>query len=535
MVDKLREIPKKILEWWNKFSSKQKTIIVSVAAGVIVAFAILITLLTRPVYEPLVTCESTKEAATITELLDNASPAISYKVSTDGYQISVLKKQVSQANLLLGANNIPTASYDINNVTAGGFSTTESDKQKRYKLYLESQMETDLQGLENVKSATVQLSIPEDTGTLIQQQEDSSAAIMIEPEGEFTQDNAATVAQFVMTALGNENISNITIIDNSGNLLFSGDESYSVTGTATSQMSVKQQTENALQGEVKKVLLGTNEFDLIEVSSNLTLDFSTTEKTQHDYTPAENQTQGVLSHEDIYNEESSGGTTGVPGTDSNNEDGTTYVIQDQENSSSTRTEESRDYLPNETITSTTIPAGLIKYDQSSLSVAAIKYKVIKEEDAKTQGLLDGITWNEYKLANSDRVRIQTDDDIVDMVAKASGIATDNISFVAYEEPMFIDKEASNIKVTDILQIVLIVVILGLLAFVILRSMKTDKTQEVEEELSVENLLQSTPEKELDDINLETKSETRKMIDKFVDDNPEAAAALLRNWLNEDWE
>ena len=40
--------------------------------------------------------------------------------------------------------------------------------------------------------------------------------------------------------------------------------------------------------------------------------------------------------------------------------------------------------------------------------------------------------------------------------------------------------------------------------------------------------------ELEDIDVESKSETRKMIEKFVDENPESAAALLRNWLNEDW-
>ena len=48
------------------------------------------------------------------------------------------------------------------------------------------------------------------------------------------------------------------------------------------------------------------------------------------------------------------------------------------------------------------------------------------------------------------------------------------------------------------------------------------------------LLYSTPEAVLDDIEVETKSETRKLIEKFVDENPEAAANLLRNWLNEDW-
>ena len=61
-----------------------------------------------------------------------------------------------------------------------------------------------------------------------------------------------------------------------------------------------------------------------------------------------------------------------------------------------------------------------------------------------------------------------------------------------------------------------------------------KEVQKEEELSVESLLQSTPDETVEDIELESKSETRKMIEKFVDENPEAAANLLRNWLNGDW-
>ena len=534
MGDQLKEIPKKIIEWWNKFTSKQKTLMISAAAGVLVAFAVLVWILSQPQYVPLVTCETTKEAAAITELLDGADPVIEYKVSTDGYQIQVLKSQESQANLLLGANNIPSAAYDLNNVTGGGMGTTEADKQKMYKEYLQSQMEVDLEFMENIENAIVQLDIPEDNGTLISEAKDSTAAIIIEPDGEFNAVHAASVAQFVRTALGNEEIKNITIMDNEGNLLFSGDESYSITGNATSQLNVKQQTEVVLQGEVKRVILGTNEFDLVEVRPNLTLDFATTTKVQHEYTPADGQTQGVLSHEELYSAESSGGTTGVPGTDSNGEDGTTYVIQDNETSSSSVNEEVRDYLPNEIVTTTDIPPGLVDYDQSSLSISAIRYRVIKEEDAQNQGLLDGITWDEYKLANADRTKLEVDEDLILMASNASGIDAEDITFLAYEEPMFIDKEPLDIETSDIIQIALIVIILGLLAFVVIRGMRSEKVEEVEEELSVESLLQSTPETELEDIELETKSETRKMIDKFVDENPEAAALLLRNWLNEDW-
>ena len=43
------------------------------------------------------------------------------------------------------------------------------------------------------------------------------------------------------------------------------------------------------------------------------------------------------------------------------------------------------------------------------------------------------------------------------------------------------------------------------------------------------------EEPLEDIGFQEKSETRILIEKFVDENPEATAALLRNWLNEEWE
>ena len=55
---------------------------------------------------------------------------------------------------------------------------------------------------------------------------------------------------------------------------------------------------------------------------------------------------------------------------------------------------------------------------------------------------------------------------------------------------------------------------------------------------METLLQTTKENEeenLEDIGFKEKSEARVLIEKFVEEKPEAVASLLRNWLNEDWE
>lgn len=533
LVEKLKELGNRILEWWNRFTTKQKTLIVMAVSAVVLAIVILVTVLNQPQYVLLKNCEDTTEAASVRDLLEEEE--LKYEVSADGLEFRILKEQQSDAILLLGSNSIKTAGYGIENVTDGGFSTTESDKQKRYVRYLEEYIESNLlEPQEAVKSATVMLNVPENTGTLIDSDKESSATVTLSLKEEISPEAAASLARAIATGIGNPTTRNIVIMDTEGNMLFSGDDDYSVSGTANAQLSVKSEAERIVTSEVKQVLLGTNEFDKIEVATNLVLDFSTSSRTDHTYSAPDGREEGQLSHEDTFSSINESGISGVPGTDSNGDDGTTYVLEDNSNSRSEQTETSRDYLPNESIVTTDTPAGLINYGQSSLSVAMIRHVVIKEEDIERQGLLDTVTWEEYKLANQERTKLEVDEDLFDVVAKATGISVDNIAIVAYSENVFFDDEGSGISATDIMQIVLIIIILALLAFVVLRSMRGEKHEEEEEELSVESLLQSTPETQLEDISFEDESETRKLIGKFVDENPEAAANLLRNWLNEDW-
>lgn len=78
-------------------------------------------------------------------------------------------------------------------------------------------------------------------------------------------------------------------------------------------------------------------------------------------------------------------------------------------------------------------------------------------------------------------------------------------------------------------------IIGLLIFVVFRVSKPEEVIETEPELSVEKLLATTKENQsLEDLEFSEGSETKRMIEKFVDENPEAVAALLRNWLSDDW-
>jgi flagellar M-ring protein FliF len=130
-----------------------------------------------------------------------------------------------------------------------------------------------------------------------------------------------------------------------------------------------------------------------------------------------------------------------------------------------------------------------------------------------------------------------DDDFYQLVANATGFPVENISIVAYDVPVFQYSSGSGRTVTDYFQIVLAVLIFVLLGYVVFRSTRKEKVQELEPELSVESLLESTRESEgeMEDISYTEKSEARLLIEKFVDEKPEAVASLLRNWLNEDWD
>ncbi|MDE5865724.1 MAG: flagellar M-ring protein FliF, partial [Lachnospiraceae bacterium] len=185
ILEKLKEIGNKILEWWNRFTAKQKTLIVIAVSTVVLAIVIIVSVLNKPEYVLLKQCEDATEAASVRDLLDEEG--LTYTVTDDALTFRILKSQQQDAIWLLSSNSIATAGPDLESVTSGGFSTTESDKQKRYVKYRQDELEKKIvMMLDVVKTATVTLTIPENTGTLIDSQEEAHATVVLRLNGEMT-------------------------------------------------------------------------------------------------------------------------------------------------------------------------------------------------------------------------------------------------------------------------------------------------------------------------------------------------------------
>ena len=537
MPEQLQNILNRIVEWWKKFTTRQKVLLISIAAVIILALVILALLMNRKTEVKLITAASAEEATQVQEILDENN--IAYSTSDDGYTYYVEDKVRGQASILLGSNEIPAAGYSIEDAITGSFSETSADKQKRWQSYLENKMATDLASFDIIDSATVQITMPEDDGTILNSEKEATVGIMLTLNDEMDEEQASALATYASTALGNETTSNVTILDRkTGYVLYAGSEEQSDASIISKQVSQKEKLTAQMKNEIKAAFKNSKLFSDVQVGLNLNVDYSNTESASHKYSTMDGSNKGPIDSESVYSATSNTGEAGIPGTDSN--DDTTYVTADGEPANYSVDKTDTQYKTDETITKTTNTGGNINYDESTVTVIATRYRTFSEDALRESGALDDMTWEEYKTQNADPVRVEDEDGTyLQLVRTATGFPEANITFEMFETPLFIDSESGGrIGVSDILQIVLAVLIFALLGYVVFRSTRTQKEPELEPELSVDSLLEATAAEEeeeaLENIGYAEKSETRILIEKFVDENPDAAALLLRNWLNEDW-
>ncbi len=538
MLDKLKEMPEKLLEFWNKYTAKQKAIIISVIVTVLLAIAILVFVLTRTQYTHLVTLEDETSVTELRELLDAEGIAYEYDNTSAGYEISVDQSKTTDAMLLMGSNEIvgSTSTSDMNweDALDNGIDTTEGEKNRKYTLAFQSEIRNYLKSINGVEDAFVSINSPEDDGTIFAENQESSVAVMLELSDELDETALQGMANYLATAVGNKDTDLITIVDTDSNLLFDGSSAEGISGSASSAAQYQEKLRAVIKNDLKQVLLKAD-YNEVEIgASNIRFDMDQVSSLYTEYSTPEGREQGPYSSSYEYNSTGNSGSGGIPGTDSNADD-TDYMFQSSGTSNSEVVLNKYEYEVNKKETTTVEAVGAMDADNSSVAIVLKKYTIYDEKKMEDAGELDGTTFEQFQNENSQPTQIAVSDDVIDLIEKATGISTADISVIAYEQPVFVEAETTPVATSNILMIILAVLIVALLIFVVFKGTAPMDVTELEPELSVEQLLATTKENQsLEDIEFGEVSETRKMIEKFVDENPEAVAQLLRNWINEDW-
>lgn len=525
----MEQITNQVTEKWNSLEKKQKIEIGVAAAAIIIAIAVIVFLTTRTQWRRLYESDlDAKSTAEVTAVLDDNN--IKYNVINDGGNVEIDDKQFADAKMALSQAGVPQTEYTFTEAITNSLSTTKDEKTAKLNQLKKTDLQSTLKQMDGIEDARIELVVPQETNSFLQSQQESKASAVLTLSKNLTSKQSEGIATLIASSVQNLDVKNVVIMDTEGNTLYSGTEEG--TGAASSkQQELKASAEEAIKAKVNDLLGGM--YDDVRISPNLVLDFNQYQVTEENYTvQGSDESRGIVSQESTTSQSSTNEGTGEePGVTTNGGDVPTYQVNGGSTSESKSNTKDIIYSPDKKVSTSVKNLGDVDLDKSSLAVHVYKNKIYREEDTDLQGM----TWSEFKVAHSEKTALTVDDNVLSALKSATGLQ--DVVINAYENPIFLDQEAYQIDYKDYLPFILIVLIIIVIAIAIMRFRKHEEVVEVEPELEVEEMLKAAKEQvELEEIELKETLETKRQIDKFVDEKPEAVANLLRNWLTEeDWE
>lgn len=531
MPEFIQKTTEQITAFWNKFTTKSKIQIIVAIVAAIITLVILALVLSRPTLIKYATGIKPDKMNQIVAILEENEVAFEVRDNATSLYVDTKKKQ--QVTLLteeLGVLSDAEMTWDL--ALTNSLTTTSNEKQIKFQLAFEEELNNKIETLDSIGNAYVKLDVAREDTTIFDETKKSSATVILETRQDLNEDQVAGIVSFLKNAVYNLEEGNISIMTTDGKLLYDGTSVSSELGSVGSKLDYEFAREQNAEAKLRSVLLARGEYDDATVSADLTINFDQISTVSEDYFGLNDTNKGAILEE--RSSETIGTNTdasGVPGTDTNTTD--TMIQTPGASESSSNTKEVL-YQPSKIITSKTDNVGEVEYASSTVTVILNKFTNFDQALLETQGALDDVTWEEFKAQNQARTKIDVDPDIVNLVRTTSKV--DNVAVMAYNVPMFIDKEVTPSRLLNYVPVIIIVLLIGLLGYAVYKGTAPVEITEVEPELSVEDLLATTKSKqELEVIEFDGKSDTRIQIEKFVQENPEAVALLLRNWLSEDWE
>src|SRR5471030_3067376 len=294
---------------------RQVGLFVGLAASVAIGFAVVLWS-QQPDYRPLYGSLAGMDAKQVMETL--AAADIPYTVEPNSGALLVKADDVSRARLKLAAAGVTPSDGNIGFEILDkdqGLGTSQFMEATRYRRGLEGELARTISSLNNVKGARVHLAIPK-SSVFVRDESKPSASILVELYSGRSLEPGQVLAiiNLVATAVPELSKSQITVVDQKGNLLSDQAENSELT-MAGKQFDYSRRMESMLTQRVHNILqpvLGNDRYKA-EVSADV--DFSAVESTSEQFNPD----QPALRSEQSTSEQrtASNGPQGVPGALSN--------------------------------------------------------------------------------------------------------------------------------------------------------------------------------------------------------------------------
>ncbi|CAI2798616.1 MULTISPECIES: flagellar basal-body MS-ring/collar protein FliF [Pseudomonas] len=295
---------------------RQVGLMVGLAASVAIGFAVVLWS-QQPDYRPLYGSLAGMDSKQIMETL--AAADIAYTVEPNSGALLVKADDVARARMKLAAAGVTPSDSNIGFEILDkdqGLGTSQFMEATRYRRGLEGELARTISSLNNVKGARVHLAIPK-SSVFVRDERKPSASVLVElfSGRSLEPGQVLAIVNLVATSVPELSKSQITVVDQKGNLLSDQGENSALT-QAGKQFDYSRRVESMLTQRVHNILqpvLGNDRYKA-EVSADV--DFSAVESTSEQFNPD----QPALRSEQSTSEQrtaANGPPQGVPGALSN--------------------------------------------------------------------------------------------------------------------------------------------------------------------------------------------------------------------------
>ncbi len=525
MPEGITKLFDKVKNFWAELEKGQKARIFITAGVLVLAVVVTLALTLKVEYVPLFdTNEEVNLQPVVNYLTENN---IKYKKGENQVFVDSKRKKDIEFDLTTQGVVSPEITF-ADTWSKLSLTATEGDKENLWKHYLTNDLVYKLKKFENVEEATVQYSKPEKTYWVrpSEQENEGSAYVMLKTKKALTPQQVSAASKVVASSLGIPD-DKITIVDQNLNPL-NRDEEQTDLIRANTQDEMRRQRELEMENKVydffKIGIAKSEHFDTISVSVNPVLDFDTLKSTSTKYTAPDENGTGFIKNKETLEESLINGNAGdIPGTDTNPQGTTSYQMGEDGNSEYDKNHNVEERLFNETNEQAEKAVGKLINEQSTMSISLWYGNRVQSPDGLSAEYLEQVRQSAYA---------------------ATGIPVQNITVsvqkLAAEVPVEVTFTDAVSQLFD--QFGLYALLLLLLIVMVITALPKKKA--MPEDLQAAALEAAAGDmgtlgmdsgEEIRDINLQEQSELKKQIERFVQQNPDSVAQLLRNWLAEDWE
>lgn len=268
-----------------------------------------------PSYANLYSGLEPQDASEVVTALQAAN--IPYKVDSHTGMIMVESGRVHEARLKLASQGLPKGTaVGIEMLQQDqGFGTSQFIESARYHHAMETELARTISTMRNVKSARVHLAIPKKS-VFVRDQEEPTASVALNLYGGRTIEDGQVnaIVHLVASSIANLAAENVTVVDQNGRLLSSGDGESPIALT-TKQFDYTREVEEDYAKRIERLLEPIVGVGKVRATVKADIDFTQQESTEELYNP---ERTAVRSEQDSENKTyGSNPDQGVPGALSN--------------------------------------------------------------------------------------------------------------------------------------------------------------------------------------------------------------------------